>query len=352
MINKIAIDYFKGIKHLEIQGMKRLCLLSGKNNVGKSTVLEALFLFMDHTANDSFLKLDSFRGAYGNNLINIWESLFYNMDLEKSFSISIERNNREQRLLYRKDTDYLPYKVEGVSDDVLAQFRTATKEAYSLAFDFEEIGYSEEGHFLASSGGILRNITTSINGNEIKPLISTRLINAAIARSLDSVTDGIGKLELEGEKQIVVSILRELDSDIEDIVTISRNGISVLHIKVRGKWIPLQYAGDGVIKLLQICLAILERKNGLLLIDEIETGFHYSMYPSLWRIIDQISKKANCQVIATTHSYEMIMASKDNISDKENYVYYRLGRRDDNTVAYAYDHSMLDNALTSELEVR
>ncbi len=52
MIKHLEINNFRGIDHIELDGMGRLNIISGKKNVGKSTILESLFLLMDHTSND------------------------------------------------------------------------------------------------------------------------------------------------------------------------------------------------------------------------------------------------------------------------------------------------------------
>ena len=316
MINQLKIENFRGIDNVEINDMKRICLISGKNNVGKSTILEALFLLIDHMASNSFIKLNNFRGKSGVSQTDLWAPLFNNLDTDKVINLSIKQEDVESTLKYMKDTNYLPQSQSGIPEDVLAQFKSFAKESYSLMFEYSEGGYKESGHFFsAETNGILRQVSTNKADNELKPMIRVQFVNSILSRSMDMVIDGIGKMELDGKKSEVIDILKEIDPAIEDIVTISRQNVSQLHVRVKGKWIPLEFAGDGVMKLLHICMAIWERKNSLILIDEIETGFHYSMYGSLWRIVNKISKEANCQVIATTHSYEMISALKENAVD-------------------------------------
>lgn len=77
------------------------------------------------------------------------------------------------------------------------------------------------------------------------------------------------------------------------------------------KLLPLKLAGDGICKLLFILLAIIANPNSIILIDEIETGFHYSKYPKLWEVIANPARDYNCQIIATTHSYECIDGAID-----------------------------------------
>ena len=352
MVKKISIENFKGFDDLTVDGLERICLFSGKNNIGKSSLLEALFLFMDHLANDSFSKINNFRGGYPGDVNSYWEAVFYNLDLNRIIKICVTDDSTENMLTYRKDENYLPRSAEGIPDSILAQFRTAAKESYSLLFNYDSPDYHEAGHFFSSGEGVLRQVETSLPGNEIRMLKPTRFINGKLARTIDTVIDGIGELELSGRKGIIIDILREMDPTIEDIVTISRQNISQLHIKVNGRWLPLQYAGDGVVKLLNVCMAIIERKDGLLLIDELETGFHYSMYGKLWRIIDRISRESNCQIIATTHSYELIASAENNLIAPEEFAYFRLGNNGDSIHAFRYDYPMLGSALKSELEVR
>lgn len=76
------------------------------------------------------------------------------------------------------------------------------------------------------------------------------------------------------------------------------------------------------------------------------------MYEKLWTVIDRISREVNCQVIATTQSYELIAASKSCFENKDDFVFYRLGKINDNVSSFRFDHEMLHSALESEMEVR
>ena len=75
---------------------------------------------------------------------------------------------------------------------------------------------------------------------------------------------------------------------------------------MRGRLLLLKMVGDGVNRLLSILLTIMRNPgpNAVLLIDEIETGFHYSVYGRLWEAVMNTARENRCQVIATTHSYE------------------------------------------------
>ena len=352
MIKNISIENFRGFESISISDMNRITLISGRNNVGKSSILEALFLMMDHSSSDSFAKISGFRGSITGGAATLWNPLFYELDTEREIRICIKDEHHSSCLCYRKDNDYLPFTANGVPEDVLAAFRMVTKNTYSLFFSFDAENYHEEGHFFLNGINALREIRSSLPGNELKALPVTRWLNTTVTRLSDAVLNDIGNLELKGKKGEVVTILQELDPAIEDIMTLSIQGAPQLYLKVAGKHIPLQYAGDGVMKLLQVCIAAMELKDGILLIDEIETGLHYSMYGKLWDILDKISAVSNCQIIATTHSYELISAVKGNILNEKDFAYYRIGRGKQGHAAYRYDLNMLGSALEADMEVR
>lgn len=66
-----------------------------------------------------------------------------------------------------------------------------------------------------------------------------------------------------------------------------------------------------------------------LLIDEIENGIYPENFKKMWSELNNISKKFNTQIFATTHSLENIQAFADNIEDDDIAV-YQLGENGEN----------------------
>ena len=97
----------------------------------------------------------------------------------------------------------------------------------------------------------------------------------------------------------------------------------------------------------------MDARDGILLVDEIDTGFHYSMYKDLWKIVSDVSRDYNCQVIATTHSYESIIGAIEGLEDSpEEFSFYRLGFDKDGLKAFRSNYDLLKSALRSNMEVR
>ena len=47
MLENITVKNFKGIKNLEIEHLSKLTLIGGKNNCGKTSLMEAMFMQFD-----------------------------------------------------------------------------------------------------------------------------------------------------------------------------------------------------------------------------------------------------------------------------------------------------------------
>ena len=101
-------------------------------------------------------------------------------------------------------------------------------------------------------------------------------------------------------------------------------------------------------------MALVNAKDGILLVDEIENGIHYSVLPDVWRLIFQTAQRLNVQVFATSHSWDCIeafqKAAKEN-TEAEG-VLVRLYRRGDEIRAVNLDESELEIAVDGKIEVR
>ncbi len=94
-----------------------------------------------------------------------------------------------------------------------------------------------------------------------------------------------------------------------------------------------------------------------MLCDEIAVGIHSSKLHEFVRQLAWIAKKYNCQVIATTHSYELLVAAHEAFSaddmNPDDLAYIRLDRIDDGSISPTrFDYHSLGGAITENWEVR
>jgi AAA15 family ATPase/GTPase len=72
--------------------------------------------------------------------------------------------------------------------------------------------------------------------------------------------------------------------------------------------------------MLAMAITIARSKDGVLLIDEIDTGLHYTVMTEMWELLYNASKALNVQIFATTHSSDCInsLAKICNTQDQNN----------------------------------
>ncbi len=352
MITSLKIENFKSLESFELVGMKPIVLLSGRNNSGKTTILESLFLFLDHRAPESFIKLNNFRGISQPITTSTWESLFHNMNVKNPISVSVIDDGIETTLSYSIDKNYIPSDAT-MHPDVLNRFVSAAKTSYSLKYNLFQKDYEEIGHFTISDAGILGNNSVKNGQNPIE-MRHAQFINNMIATNDVSINDWYGQIELSGNKGEILEILKIIEPKITDVRSISIGGQPILYANIAEKMLPLKLCGDGINRLLYIVASIMENPNSVIFIDEIETGFHYSLYSKIWEIIAKISKQNHCQIFVTTHSIECINGAIEGIKKAEmttDFIYYRLDRNG-HIVANGFNYEMLSDAIGADMEVR
>jgi len=358
MIERIIFENFRGIKKLDLMDLKPLTLISGKNNVGKSSILEGIFLFLDHVAPESFAKINRFRGLLPSaDSASLWETSFYQMDMQNSLRISVTYANTQALLEYERDDAFIPPVDMNVSQEIMGQIISSAASNYTLKFKYQIEDYVEEGHFIVGPMGIVRNMPTNVTPNASLSMPFTQFINAPIISGANDsfIAEWIGKLELAGKKQHIIEIMKFIEPEINDLTTIVANGNVQVFAKIGTRLLPFKLAGDGLSKLLFIVLSIAINPHSIVLIDEIETGFHHSMYSQLWNTIAQAAYDNNCQIIATTHSYECIVGAVDGIERagrSSAFCYYRLDKNDMGNQVYRYSDDLLQTAVATDMEVR
>jgi len=120
--------------------------------------------------------------------------------------------------------------------------------------------------------------------------------------------------------------------------------------------IPLSAMGDGMFRLMAIVLAILDSQNGVLLIDEVENGFHYSSQELLWKTIYEAATEYNVQIFVATHSLECVKAFSSvynpQLFDGDNLRLFRLNRADEDIKVISYNYKEIASAIESGWEMR
>ena len=133
MFDKIEIERFRGIRYANIEGFRQINLFFGKNNCGKSTLLESLFLVSGLSNPLLPVHVNIIRG-YGKSRLNDLKLDFYNLD--SSQPIHIRMKNDEIRDLKIHLFEQSSNKIS-LNADVASILSNVEEGDYGLRFDFK-----------------------------------------------------------------------------------------------------------------------------------------------------------------------------------------------------------------------
>lgn len=366
VLNSLEIQRFRGFRHLQIERLGRVNLIVGKNNVGKSSLLEALRLYayrayptlMWEILRERDESIEAFADRYTDveKMLSSLKYLFYSRAEIRAHPEPFQIgpvNSPESTLSVGVDWQILQTESEG------------GRKQLSL-FDVEEKD---------TANSLMPRFSIQI-GTEIKVDYPLRPVQHVPARLLGLDLKGVNTIFVEangftrkqiGELWSSVS-LTSLEKEILAALQIVAPGVEALNIvgesaatrtiivKVASidHPIPLRSLGNGMLRMLSIALALVNARDGLLLIDEIENGLHYLVQKDLWDLIFKLARRLNVQVFATTHSWDCIEGFQEIAREEQDAesVLTRLQGGKDGIEAITYDKEELCIATRERIEVR
>jgi len=360
MFTKIEIENFRGISKLVLDDIKQVNLVVGKNNTGKTSILEAIFLISGISNPQLPFNINTTRGL---NFLSDKEEAFliyHKLNYKNQLKIKAERNKQIRELKIKPHFIQTEGEITAtIEKDFLGKnlLNTVLNNQPTDGYDYEirivnENKQIENYKAVIYPQGLLfqqqtpKGYVETINCSYINP-----------SNILLQLPQGLNEIIVNKKIDKIVEILKRIDSQIKGI-SVSTNGLIYCDIDLE-KLIPINVMGDGVKRILSLITTIILSKNGIVIIDEIENGFYPETLQTLWRAVFTAAKENNVQVFSTTHSYECIEAFKDAYNydkhpqDKEQAKLYRLERNNENIFNVAqYDEEMLNTATKMNWEVR
>jgi len=282
MIKNMSIKNYKGFENLKINGLSNINLIGGENNIGKTSLLESVFTFYNKRNPQTIIKQLLYKGIiielHDNQEHKVWSSLFHNYNIKKT-----------------------------------------------LQFQFEYIDNIKHNVEIKIKKNVSKNFL------HIKDLLADKIKPVTFISSLLKNTVKLSEINREDYKDEIINALKIIDNRIKSVILLAESEQNYgFYFDVGiGKKVMAYYFGKGAVKLLKYTLAIITTKNGIVLIDEIENGIHYSKQKDVWRFLFTLAKKYSVQIFATTHSKEMTEAFVElSIKEKliESFMYIELFR--------------------------
>jgi AAA domain, putative AbiEii toxin, Type IV TA system/AAA ATPase domain len=324
MIRSIHIECYRGFCDFSMEGLGRVNLLVGKNNSGKTSVLEAILLLTSRSDVSALMQILSRRGerfipAESDPRFGVQQEfdvchLFNGHEVHplSSFTVSAENESPKRSVTFTV-TEPAPEEVTQMR--MMRPMGPAVPQ-FVLHISGNPQPFTQAIPILGSGGipmDILHNAAMRFRGRN-DDAVPTRYISTE-SLTVSEVLSLWDKLSLTPNEKWVLDALKFLSDDIERVASISafqqyfgqtaRGGFK---IKLRNSEqpIPIGSMGDGMWRMLSMAIAITQSKGGVLLVDEIDTGLHYSVMAEMWKLIYGAAKEFDVQVFATTHSYDCV----------------------------------------------
>lgn len=354
MIKKFSIKNFKGLENIDTKPWERVNLIAGKNNIGKTALLEAIWLHEGAHNAELALRVEGFRGIRNFDNKNFLSDLFTKFRSETEILLKAEY--QDGKILTLKVSQEESKGSRPIIEGLEIQ-GTASIIFPKVIFEGSENGNNvckSEFSFVSDNDGKLRPFSSG-SKQLIRPLA------VFITTGIDKVRQN--KVNAEGfsaqvemkRKEDIVESLKLIDDRLQDLVLSKRGSEDFVCGDIGpGRMVPLSLMGEGMERYLSFVLSILKAENGTVLIDEIENGFHHSIRVKVWSNLAKLARKYNVQIIATTHSYECIEAAHKSFKEAEKYdfILHRLDRVGEGIEDVTYDKETLEAALKSEREIR
>ena len=359
MYRSFTIKNFRCFDELTVEGMGRINLIAGKNNVGKTALLEALWVHSGANQPERPLRLDVLRGLSPLHPINAIDNLFWTFDNATEIELSAlgDWDGRARTLCLRSqelNTTQLPL------DTLTEEFGDPSKIVPQRQL---VLSYSEESGKRSMARGwfsVRRDNPSSwsINSDRDKrtrvqiPTTIFLLTRSRISRTEDA--NRFSELEVRGKQNEVLAIVQQIEPALKRLTVISSGRLPSLYGDIGlGQLIPVQLMGEGMSRILSLALSIASCPGGMVLVDEIENGIHHSVMEKVWKAIGAFARSYDVQLFATTHSYECIGAAYRafETDEKDELRLFRIQRdREGRFKAVKYDRERLGGVLELRME--
>lgn len=354
MFTSLSISRYRGFKTLDIKRLSRVNLVAGSNNSGKTSLLEALFLLAHGGNAQSAINSNVVRGGTGDrgtpdaNAHALWVPMFSDLDLSHPVSISAIHSYLGSLRLEIEHHYVEMFRRATTSRDT----RLGINEAHELRFSLtQQLSDGQQGRSVKS------RISLTHNGPEMKkvegdPLVIPCVILLSCADRLEDHAQRLGQMRLRKEAGLVMEALRIIEPRLQNVDVIPGPGGDTIWGDIGlSEQIPLDTLGGGLSRLAKLVLAMGHSRNFVLLVDEIENGFHHTVLEKVWKVVYETAEQFESQVIATTHSFESIAAAYA-ASPGHDLTLHRLEPGDDSTRCVTYDADSIEGAVAHGLEVR
>lgn len=317
MLKKIVLHNFRCFKKFQISGLKQLNIIVGDNNSGKTAFLEAVSIVCKPQLKHLFWLVKQ-RIENPDSIASIQEELdflFNNVNEKEEIDQFGFEKNRKVVDIEVDDNDWF-----GIEKDFMRINLTekSLKKCFALHTGIQELKTCSRTEFINNQHLLNEDFSKLNTEIELELYEWDKDLVIPIKKSpphifinltcqfQDIFLTQLETLKFEDRETWKNDVLPFLQKIHPDLIGVEFGRNSRIIIETSESALPLSYMGDGFKKAFYLFLAVYCCKDGVLVIDELETGIHYENQLAVWQILLSASKKFNTQLFISTHSYEML----------------------------------------------
>ena len=398
LLDSLQIRNFRILEDFLVPSLGRVNLIVGRNNSGKSTVLEAIrilaargnprtllsvltghnetaFVAAEESPVDEDAVANAFRylfperrfpdrddfaielGSRDSDMLKI-EHLLYRMETVETKGLGGDLSEqRHKRIVVRKD-DLTRSAWDLLSEQTLRiTYGVNPDYSRSTFIDFDSGGLRLGRHPFRDAG-MFSGTPCSLVPTGLMPQdeLSDLWDRVSTTTFEDKVLEAMRLIEPRLRRLTFIKAGMKRRGGLTAIPVESR--IPVVTLEGSDERIPLNSMGDGMLRVLQLVLAILPAQGGFLLIDEFENGLYHGVQEDVWKLVFHLATELNIQVFATTHSQDCIRSfARAAKNHPEEGVLFKMSRSratsdEGKVIATLLSEEQLVFATDTEMEVR
>lgn len=373
-VRKLTVERYRSFRELSIGELGRVNLITGKNSSGKSSILDVLRI-LAHRASPRVIgeilssseEVDFTESREPSSVENLFllgtlfngypfRSATTTLDVDP-ISINIDGTLRPTNLTIRISNSAMgaEQKQEPPCQDHISD----RCPALIVGSDDEQRSYSVDRfpHYMlrGQEWGSLRLPRQGVPDGHNR-CVSVDPYTAPRTSQFGQLWDSIALSKYE---KYVVRALNIIEPNIK-VVSMVGDGLNSKHRKAIVRTmdsespVTLRSFGNGMNRLFGIILSLVNARGGLLLIDEFESGLHYSVLCDAWKMLLELAVALDVQVFATSHSWDAIKAFGRVAGENDNHeaVLVKLERIREETVPTVFVGDELRIITLHRIEVR
>ncbi|WP_305453650.1 AAA family ATPase [Bacillus mycoides] len=312
---------FRGIQNLKVENLGGINIVTGNNNSGKTSFLEAMMMLSAPESLFNIIRVSRLRESgklyipmLRNRLLSFQVFSYLFNKKSEELNLLINGNYGSSRITLNIEGEFQKLLLdEFMIKDLLSNSRHSSSRYKEIESLDEEVETFIGKHSYSVNDIIEEKKELYFNKYILDEILRNKRIHGNFKYNFISSIDHIIKdfinviIKNIDFKKEVIEILNIFDEDIEDLVIVQDDDRYIHCIVSKNNGLmPLSIYGDGIKKVIALASGIISSKNGILLVDEIETSIHKKIMPRVFHWLIESCRKFSVQLFLTTHSLEVV----------------------------------------------